>query len=165
MPLVGASDVPSAIAATLGHNGPDAAARLPDLLFEKEVLLVLDNFDHLVESSERLCDLLAAAPGLQIIVTSRERLRLREEWVYTLAGLSFPGEKDRDNSGPWDALTLFESRATQIDSSFKITSACLTDVVAICRLVEGQPLAIELAASGVAGRSCVEISEVSSPNF
>ncbi len=102
---------------------------------------------------------MAAAPGLQIIVTSRERLRLREEWVYTLAGLSFPGEKERDDSGPWDALTLFESRAAQIDSRFKITSACLTDVVAICRLVEGQPLAIELAASGVAGRSCVEISE------
>ncbi len=49
VPLVGASDVPSAIAAALGHNGPDAAARLPDLLCEKEVLLVLDNFDHLVE--------------------------------------------------------------------------------------------------------------------
>jgi predicted ATPase/DNA-binding SARP family transcriptional activator len=158
VPLAAASDVSSAIATSLGYTAPDAATQLPDLLHDKELLLVLDNFEHLVETSDVLSELLTAAPGLQIIVTSRERLRLREEWVYTLDGLPFPGERDKADSRTWDSLTLFESRATQIDSHFSLTEACLTDVVAICRLVEGHPLAIELAASAVSERSPAEVA-------
>jgi predicted ATPase len=156
--LASAIEVPSTIVAALGYTAPDSASRLLDLLREKETLLVLDNFEHLVDSSDILSELLAAAPGLQLIVTSRERLRLREEWVYILEGLSYPMERDEDGSQAFDALALFANRATQIDSHFALTETCLAESSAICRLVEGHPLAIELAASGVAERSCGEIA-------
>lgn len=168
VPLAAASEVPGAIAAALGQTSPDSAARLPDLLRNKDLLLVLDNFEQLVESAESLSPLLEAAPGLQILVTSRERLRLREEWVYTLEGLSYPKPDDirysiLDNSETefritdseprtFDALALFEIRATQSDSRFQLTEAGLADISAICQLVEGHPLAIELAASAVTDR-------------
>ncbi len=158
VPMAVASEILSAIAAALGFVAPDAAARLADLLRDKQLLLVLDNFEHLVDSSEILSDLINAAAGVQIIVTSRERLRLREEWVYPLKGLPYPGEKDDPASQTWDALALFESRARQIDSKFCMTGDCLSQVAAICRLVEGQPLAVELAASLAGERSCAEIA-------
>jgi predicted ATPase/DNA-binding SARP family transcriptional activator/Tfp pilus assembly protein PilF len=189
VPLAAEGDTLSAIAAALGMSEPTASVRLSEYMREKELLLVLDNFEHLAASAERLCPLLEAAPGLQILVTSRERLRLREEWVYSLEGLSYPEEiegrvalANRDPealvstpalhpiprgasvqaqeqrpaqpafSGKWDSLTLFEIRAAQADSRFRLTAACLADIVAICQLVEGHPLAIELAASTVTDR-------------
>jgi len=158
VPLAAASDTPSTIAAALGYTAPEAATRLTDLLREKEILLVLDNFEHLVETSETLSGLLEAAPGLQLLVTSRERLRLREEWVYTLEGLSYPKQGNEADAQTCDSLTLFENRAAQSDSRFRLTSACLADISAICQLVEGQPLAIELAASAAAERPCAEVA-------
>ena len=156
--------------------------RLLTLLREKDLLLVLDNFEHLTDQAGRLSPLLEAAPGLQILVTSRERLRLREEWVYTLDGLSFPAKTEgrvalayRDPEAlvsiraqeqrptqptffeQYDALTLFEIRAAQADSRFKLTESCLAEIAAICQLVEGHPLAIELAASVAAERPCGEL--------
>ena len=157
VPLVTASDVPGAIATALGQTAPDAAERLPEILRKLDILLVLDNFEHLVETSECLSPLLDAAPGLMILVTSRERLRLREEWVYALDGLSYPGEKDELDIGRWDSLALFELRAAQVDSRFQLTRACLADISALCQLVEGHPLAIELAASASADQDCGEL--------
>lgn len=156
--LLAVHDPLQAIAAALGLEAPSRLDQLlTDFLREKDLLLVLDNFEHLVERAESLCPLLEAAPGLQILVTSRERLRLREEWVYRLNGLSFPDEKDEPDSRRWDALALFEIRAAQSDSRFRLTGACLANVAAICQLVEGHPLAIELAASVVAERPCGEL--------
>ncbi len=157
VPLAAASEAPGAIAAALGQASPDSAARLPDFLRDKEILLVLDNFEHLVESAESLCPLLEAAPSLQILVTSRERLRLREEWVYTLEGLSFPVKTEAFSASEYDAFVLFEIRAAQSDSRFRLTGAGLADIAAICQLVEGHPLAIELAASAVTDRSPGEL--------
>ncbi len=158
VPLADANDLAFSIASALGYTTPDAGLHLPEILHNKEILLLLDNFEHLIESSGSVSKLLSAVPGLQIIVTSRERLRLREEWVYTLNGLSFPEGKKDAGSHPWDSLTLFENRAIQIDSRFRLTDACRADVVSICQLVEGHPLAIELAASTVAEQSCTEIA-------
>ncbi len=158
IPLVGVDDFLSAIAAALGEVSPDAGARLPELLRAKELLIVLDNFDHLVENSESLSSLLTAAPGLQLIATSRERLRLREEWVYTLEGLSYPLDGETAGAQPFEAVSLFEARAAQVDPHFEPTTDLLADIVSICQLVEGQPLAIELAASAAAERSCAEIA-------
>ena len=188
VPLLAAHDPLEAIAAALGLG--DLAApgldrldhRLLTLLREKDLLLVLDNFEHLTDQAGRLSPLLEAAPGLQILVTSRERLRLREEWVYTLDGLSFPAKTEgrvalayRDPEAlvsiraqeqrptqptffeQYDALTLFEIRAAQADSRFKLTESCLAEIAAICQLVEGHPLAIELAASVAAERPCGEL--------
>lgn len=155
VPLLAVHNPLEAIAAALGLSDPSASARLPDFLREKDLLLVLDNFEHLVERAASLCPLLEAAPGLQILVTSRERLRLREEWVYTLEGLSYP--KDELPIKNYDSLALFEIRAAQADSCFRLTEACLADIAAVCHLVEGHPLAIELAASVAAERPCGEL--------
>ncbi len=156
--LVSATDIRSAIAVELGFAAPDAGPRLPELLRHKQILLVLDNFEHLVESSEQLSELLSAAPDLQLIVTSRERLRLREEWVYTLDGLSYPADDQTVDSGAFDSCSLFERRASQANPRFRLTPDRFGDLSAICRLVEGHPLAIELAASLSAERSCQEIA-------
>jgi DNA-binding SARP family transcriptional activator/predicted ATPase len=167
VPLIGVNDAPGAIAVAIGQPAPDAGTRLAELLRNKQILLVLDNFEHLVESSDGLTDVLAAAPGLQILVTSRERLRLREESVYMLEGLSFPQEGENDLPDPrvFDALALFETRAAQIDPRFRLTRNILPDVLEICRLVEGLPLAIELAASAVSDRSCAEVALALSQTF
>jgi predicted ATPase/DNA-binding SARP family transcriptional activator len=156
--LVAVTDIRSAIAAELGFATPDAGSRLPELLRHKQILLVLDNFEHLVEDSEQLSELLSAAPDLQLIVTSRERLRLREEWVYTLDGLSYPTDDETADSGDFDSCSLFERRAAQANPRFRLTPDRSGDLSAICRLVEGHPLAIELAASLSAERSCREIA-------
>jgi DNA-binding SARP family transcriptional activator/predicted ATPase len=160
VPLVGVSDASGAIAAALGLTAPDAGAHLPELLRNKQILLVLDNFEHLVEGSDTLTEAISVAPGLQILVTSRERLRLREESVYILEGLSLPGEMEtaETTSKNFDALNLFEARAIQVDPRFRLNQACLADVSTICRLVDGLPLAIELAASAVAERTCAEMA-------
>jgi len=167
VPLAAANDAPGAIGAALGLSAPDAGAHLPELLGDKQILLVLDNFEHMVDDSDALSALLASAPGLQIIVTSRERLRLREEWVYTLEGLSFPPESESglENAQDYDSLTLFETRTAQIDSHFHLTQDSLPDISAICRLVEGLPLAIELAASAAAERSCAEVARALRQTF
>lgn len=173
VPLLAAHDPLEAIAAALGFNDPAAPGldrldqRLTDYLREKDLLLVLDNFEHLTDQAGRLSPLLEAAPGLQILATSRERLRLREEWVYTLEGLSYPNSELRITNydfgegnqadQPFDALALFEIRAAQADSRFCLTEACLAEIAAICQLVEGHPLAIELAASAAAERPCGEL--------
>ena len=156
--LVAVTDIRSAIAVELGFAAPDAGSRLPELLRHKQILLVLDNFEHLVESSEQLSELLSAAPGLHLIVTSRERLRLREEWVYTLDGLSYPADGETADPGAFDSCSLFERRASQANPRFRLTPDRFGDLSAICRLVEGHPLAIELAASLSAERSCQEIA-------
>jgi predicted ATPase/DNA-binding SARP family transcriptional activator len=158
VPLITASDILSAIAAELGFASPDACSRLPELLQGKEILLVLDNFEHLVETSSGLSDLLEAAPGLKIIVTSRERLRLREEWVFHLEGLPFPLELEALEARSWDSLVLFESRLGQINSNYTRSRTDLMDIASICQLVEGQPLAIEMAAGAVAESSCSEVA-------
>jgi DNA-binding SARP family transcriptional activator/predicted ATPase/Tfp pilus assembly protein PilF len=165
VPLLDARDPLEAIAAALGPSNPAAGLnrldqRLADFLREKDLLLVLDNFEPLVERAGSLCPLLEAAPGLQILVTSRERLRLREEWVYGLEGLSYPANGVQYSileSGTFDSIALFEIRATRGDSRFRLTPACFAEVAAICQMVEGNPLAIELAASAVTDRSPGEL--------
>ena len=62
-------------------------------LRQKQMLLVLDNFEHLVEAAGLLVELLNAAPGVRLLVTSRERLNLREEWVWEVGGLAYPEER------------------------------------------------------------------------
>jgi predicted ATPase/DNA-binding SARP family transcriptional activator/Tfp pilus assembly protein PilF len=129
-------------------------------LRNKELLLVLDNFEHLVECGLLLSDLLRHAPGVVLLVTSRERLRLQEEWVYVLDGLAYPASPAELDAPPlsYSALALFRQRAVQVQRHFTLTGDHLPDVTRICRLVEGLPLGIELAAAATGERSCAEIA-------
>lgn len=123
-----------------------------------EMLLVLDNFEHVINGVGLLADLLAAAPRLVLLVTSRQRLSLAAEWLYELQGLAFPAE---DADGPlaeFSAIQLFARRARQERGDFALLSSEALAAADICRLVQGMPLAIELAAAATGVQSTAEIA-------
>ncbi len=149
------------------HGSGAPAQQVMDYLREKSLLLVLDTMEHLLECIDFLVDILRCAPDVVMLVTSRERLNLREEWVFTVEGLTYPeGTTDGAALGldagaetPYDAVELFRRRAEQVNRRFSLSGTNLDWVARICRLVEGMPLAIELAAAPVAARSCEEICQ------
>ena len=118
---------------------------------------MLDNFEHLIEEASWLGDLLAAAPGLRLLVTSREALNLREEWRYPLAGLAVPTE-ETDDPEHAEAVRLFVERAQQVRRDFSLATE-REEVVRLCRIAEGLPLALELAAAWVKTLPCAAIAD------
>ena len=115
-------------------------------LREKQLLLVLDNFEHLLDGSNLLSEILQAAPSVKLLVTSRERLNLMEEWVIALEGLHTPNGSDAPIES-YSAVLLFVQRARQMQANFAL-SENEEAVKIICQRVEGMPLGLELAASG-----------------
>lgn len=111
----------------------------------QHMLLVLDNFEHLLGNAEIVAEMLAVTSGLKILVTSREALNLQEEWVRQIAGLDYPQCADEARIEAYSAVQLFLDRARRIRGDFRLEDDWQS-VVNICRLVEGMPLAIELAA-------------------
>jgi predicted ATPase/DNA-binding CsgD family transcriptional regulator len=110
----------------------------------RRILLVLDNFEHLVDGAEMITHLLGSTENLKILATSREALNLKEEWIYPLSGIDVtPPNNGQDESS---AVTMFTSCARRARPDFSLASE-ITSVTEICHLVEGMPLAIELAAS------------------
>jgi predicted ATPase len=149
--------VPAAVAAAL-HGalpGKQPLAELSGLLRDKRALLVLDNFEHLVFAAGMLAEVLKHCPNLKLLVTSRERLNLSAEWVYGLEGLRYPkspfirGDVEQSvNWGDFDAVRLFVQRARRSRCDFD-PQGHLLHILKICRLVDGSPLGIELAAAWV----------------
>ncbi len=138
----------------------DVARYLLDQLHSRTLLLVLDNFEHLLDCCDFLSELLRAARGLKVLVTSQERLHLQEEWLYPLGGLSYPVDFANLTGAPetYSALALFQQRARQVLRHFAVNSETLPAVIRICQLVEGLPLGVELAAATVGEQSCAEIA-------
>jgi predicted ATPase/DNA-binding SARP family transcriptional activator len=148
-------------ALNLTFHGPKTPLQqLVGYLRAQDILLVLDGMEHVLEGADLLSAMLQEAPGLTILVTSRERLALRQEWVYQLEGLSYPDAPAvrEEELTDYDAVELFHKRALQADRRFALSEATASAVARICRLVEGLPLAVELAAAWVATRSCEEIA-------
>jgi predicted ATPase/DNA-binding SARP family transcriptional activator/DNA-binding CsgD family transcriptional regulator/tetratricopeptide (TPR) repeat protein len=153
--------IPTAIAAALGValRDHDAAwEQIQTVLQPQARLLILDNLEHLLDMVMPLASLLEAAPRLRVLVTSREPLRLQEEWLYPLEGLSLPQEGAGARPDESDAVQLFLARAQQV-APRRDLSGELDAAARVCRLVAGMPLAIELAAAWVATLSCTEIAE------
>jgi predicted ATPase/DNA-binding SARP family transcriptional activator/uncharacterized protein HemY len=143
---------------------PDPRQQLFDYLGDKETLLVLDNFEHLLEAATLVSDLLNQAPMVKLLVTSRQRLNLQGEWVYPLEGLSLQPATETDLSSleaPSEAVSLFIQRARQTILHFQPDS----NVETICRLLEGLPLGIELSAALVPHLSCRKIAETLETNL
>lgn len=131
---------------------------LLDHLSRNQLLLVLDNFEHLLQKGVTLISvILARAPGTKIIVTSREALNLQEEWCYTLKGLHVPDRSVSATATRSPAVQLFAQHARRARHDFSLTAE-MTHVARVCRLVEGMPLGIELAASWVKLLPCREIA-------
>ena len=134
-------------------SGFSAQEQLLDYLSERSTLLVLDNFEHLVDGSALLGELIERAPGVELLTTSRERLNVQSEWVYDVEGLGLT------ENGGGGALRLFVERAAQARPGFVLDEEERLQALRICRLVAGMPLGIELAAAWVSMLSCVEIAD------
>ncbi len=122
---------------------------LERFLDHKELLLVLDNFEHLLASTSALLNLLERCPGVSVLVTSRASLGVRAEHEVQVRPLSLPiGEMSASVAGiaQSEAVELFLQRARAVQPALEISSADVPDVVAICTRLDGIPLALELAA-------------------
>jgi predicted ATPase/DNA-binding XRE family transcriptional regulator len=164
IPLVGTSTsefIIPAIADALGFSFSGAIelkVQLFNFLKEKQALLVLDNLEHLLNGIELLDELLEFAPGVKILATSREQLNLRAEWAFEVQGLPIPSDIELDNLGSDNAGALFLQRARQVNMNFVPVQEDVPAIARICQLVEGLPLALELAATWVSTLSCREIA-------
>ncbi len=137
------------------HSGFSAQDQLLDYLSERSTLLVLDNFEHLVEGSGFLSEVIERAPHVALLTTSRERLNVQSEWVFDVDGLGLA----ENGNGSASAMRLFVERAAQVAPGLTLDDAEHSHALRICRLVDGMPLGIELAASWTSVLSCAEIAD------
>src|SRR5262249_31277866 len=147
-------------APNLAFFGPtEPKEQLLNYLREKQLLLILDNLEQLLAGAGLLGDILMWAPQVKLLVTSRERLKMQQEWVYELQGLICPTAEQTDSLEGYSAVALFLRCARRARTAFALTEAEQPYVSQICQLVEGMPLGIELAASWVRVLSCGEIAQ------
>jgi len=155
-PLEDPSLVATAVVQSLGFvETPDRSPveQLKDGIGERQILIVLDNLEHLIEGTTTLAtDLLSACPRLKILATSREALRVSGEWLYVVSPLSIPEESssiDVETISQFSALTLFAERARAVRPDFALDDDNIQAVAEICTRLDGLPLAIELVAARV----------------
>jgi len=149
------------IADSIGFNfqsaiPSDPKDQLLNYLKEKHILLLVDNLEHLINEQgviELIAELLQQVPQLKLITTSRESLNLQGEWVFEVHGLPIP-EGDRTEG---TSIELFLQRARRAYVEFNATTDDYPSILRICKLVDGMPLGIELAAAWVRTLSCDEI--------
>jgi predicted ATPase/transcriptional regulator with XRE-family HTH domain len=166
-PIGTPNQIPSSIGEALqlsfaGHQ--DTTAYLLDYLHDRHMLLVLDNFEHLLDGADLVSRILESSPHVTVLTTSRERLNLRTEWLFDVEGLSYPSETRHKSTGhgagrqpfadlvdlaDYSAMQLFVQRATQVQPGLPLTESNLSTIARISRHVAGMPLALELAAAGV----------------
>jgi predicted ATPase/DNA-binding winged helix-turn-helix (wHTH) protein len=138
-----ALDVPTAVG--------DATDALTRTVAPLEILILLDNAEHLLDGLAHIAShLLACAPGLQLLVTSQAPLKVIEERVYRLGALAVPdGEVDVEEALTFGAIALFVDRAQAADRRFALDPSNVATVIEICRRLDGLPLAVEFAAARV----------------
>ena len=145
--------VPQAVAQTLriAVTEPGTAQdRLIDVLATQQLLIVVDNSEHVADAAGRLVlALTTRVPGLRVLITSQKRLNIPGEAVLKLGPLATPTEFQRGDIEHFGAVRLFVERAQALQPNFAITSGNAEAVVDICRRLDGMPLAIELAAARV----------------
>jgi predicted ATPase/DNA-binding XRE family transcriptional regulator len=152
--------IPLAIAQALnlrfsGQASPET--QLLNYLQEKKLLLVLDNLEHLLSGVDWIDTLLNRAAQVKLLVTSREPLGLQGEWLFDVQGLPLP-RMDIQDAHNNSSIALFIQAARRAQASYRLEEDDLNSVVRICRLVEGMPLGIELAAAWTRTLSSREIA-------
>ena len=172
-PVESAAYLPLAIAEKIGltfQGATDHADQLVNYLTDRELLLILDNFEHLLAepaaSLALLANILAQAPAVKLLITSRHRLNLREEWLFDVSGLTYP-TLDSDptvasshlttDSTAYSAPRLFVQQAQRLDHTFRPTPADWSAIIRLCQLLEGLPLGLELAAAWIRQTTCADI--------
>jgi predicted ATPase len=151
---VGEADlVAPSIARAIGLDldpGRATDEQLVAALRERETLLVLDNFEHLLAAASIVATIVASAPRVRVLVTSRAKLRVSGEREFAVDPLPVPGPAgsgDLERLTDYGAVALFVDRAMAVNPAFRLDAANAAAVVAICRRLDGLPLAIELAAA------------------
>lgn len=167
-PVGAATLLASAIAGALSisfYGQEEPEAQLLGYLHDKEMLLVLDNLEHLLEGVPLISSLLEACPRLKLLATSRERLKLTLEWLFHVGGMSLPEAEDVAWLEGFDAVQLFLRRARRMRADLVLDEENRASIVRICRLVGGAPLGIELAAGWLELLSPQEVAEEVAKSF
>lgn len=145
----------SVLGIQIGENGVPQD-ELTQFLSQRNLLLLLDNFEHVKEGAGLVVDILDSALDVKVLVTSRKVLNLRMERVWHVRGMRYPNSGPIDDIEPYSALKLFIDRAIWVQREFSWVDnqSC---IIRICQLVGGMPLAIELASSWLKTLSCQDI--------
>lgn len=142
------------------QNGRSQKQQVLDYLENKQTLLILDNLEHLIDDGvEIVTEMLKSATQLKILVTSRQRLYQSGETLFTLHGLQLPGLEAPEDATRYAAIELFQQTAGRARPDFALNPEDIPHIIRICRLVQGMPLAILLAAQWVTVLSTAEIAE------
>jgi predicted ATPase/transcriptional regulator with XRE-family HTH domain/Tfp pilus assembly protein PilF len=164
-PVNGREQTVTAIADSLGivlYAASDRAQQLLSYLRDKELILFLDNFEHLAEDPgcvDLVASILYETRKIKVIATSRQPLQLQAEWVFEVQGLPVPKTENPEELLASSAVMLFMQRANQASVGSKPGQDDLLAIAQICQLVDGLPLGIELAAAWVRTLSCREIAQ------
>ncbi len=172
-PIESIDSILSTIAETVNfhfYSGANPQQQLVDYFREKQALLLMDNFEHLLAGSGLIIEILRAAPGVKVLVTSRSRLNLHIETVYVLGGMEYPTAMSPElimypqdvpqtaDQSAYDAISLFVGGAQRARPEFEPHAGNLESITRICELVGGMPLGIELAAAWAGMLSIEEIA-------
>lgn len=175
--LIPGDNVPEQLATTIGmtlgmafSGSRSPKTQLLEWLANKQILLILDNFEHFGAGVGFVIELLQSIHHLKLLITSRHRLNLQAEYVYRLEGLAIPESTD---SSTWNSATildygsvqLFMERAGRTTPGFVLTAENQHKVLAICQFVEGLPLGIELAAALVEHNDIAVIAQALTENY
>ena len=162
-PLSDTDNIMTTIADALGYHfqadGRDLLQQIQDYLSQKTLLLVLDNFEHLLDAAGLVTDILHASPQVNILATSRERLDQIGETLYHLSGMGFSAWETLADAIQFGSVQLFLQSAKRVRSDFELTKGNLDDVTRICKLVQGMPLGILLSASWLGMLSPSEVAD------
>ena len=131
--------------------------QIASFIGDRRMLLVLDNFEHVLDNALLLDEILRYTAHLNILATSRERLNLQSEWVFELQGLPYPADDPSDHFEEFSAFQLFLQSAQHSRPGIDLSGEERRAAGRICSLLDGNPLAIELAAGWVRALSCEEI--------
>lgn len=148
-----------AIADALGYTfygGEDHRTQLMNYLHTKRLLLVMDNFEHILDAADIVAEILTVAPYIKLLVTTRELLNLQEEWVRPVRGMSFPDHDDTTQFDTYSAVKLFVESAQRTRADFNPDTE-RPHMLKILQLVQGLPLAIELATAWLRILTCEQI--------
>jgi serine/threonine protein kinase/predicted ATPase len=159
-PLTAAENIPNAIGDAcgfqfLGEGTPKE--QLQSILKDRQTLLVIDNYEHLSDGFALVTDILQSAPTVEIIATSRQQLSQAGETLFYLSGMDFPDFETPEDALDYAAVKLFMNSGKRANPSFELNDGNLDEVSRICKLVEGMPLGIVLAASWL---TLLDVSEI-----
>ncbi len=156
--------IADAISFTFQGQGNETQELL-DYLREKNTLLIMDNFEHVLDGAEIITEILGECPQVTVLASSRENLNVQGETRFRISGMDFPEWETPEDALEYSAVKLFVQSARRARPGFELEADDLTYVARICRLVRGLPLGIVLAAAWVEMLTLTEIAEEITSNL